>query len=105
MATETHKKTPLSKPKRGIRFKPEPGTSAKVEFQRANGQWTIPINALVINESVNGTCLVTIDNGNTSNRDFCRVTVGNLPTTLAEIRWKVSLDGDVIKLGLLYKNT
>lgn len=93
---------PASQRRKSVRYKPEEGTIARLDVSEKVGTFDPDITALVINESYSGCCLVIGMNPLPKEGQFCQVQLGQLAAIRAEVRWRVDLDQDVVKLGLLF---
>lgn len=84
-------------------------TRFKVESLKAilcfntEGEFTNDYYAVVVNESFNGSCLVSRNDEAITMDQIFRVKVGELSEMQATVRWIKELDEDVIKFGIEYK--
>lgn len=88
--------------RKSVRYKPEPGTIARLDPLGRPGDFQPSITALVINESYSGCCIVIQMGELPQQGAVCRVQLGQFAPIKAEVRWRVDLDEDVVKLGLFY---
>jgi hypothetical protein len=95
------KKSPVDK-RKGIRFKPDSQTLATLSFQESKKNFSADLQALVITESFGGCGLVTFRSPKLNPGSVCTIQVGKIGPLEAEIRWRVDLDEDLMKLGIKY---
>ncbi len=100
MKERTPKKSDKLNKRKYIRYKPDPGVFALIDFEADAGPFRPTFPALVLTESHQGCGLLIVDNKQLSVGSLIRVQVGNLPPMRAEIRWKEKLDSDATKIGL-----
>lgn len=84
------------------RFKPDPGTVALVDTEKLDGDFRPEITALVYEEAFKGCGLVALMTPKMCVGDKVRVRVGEVGPQVAVVRWRMSLDVGVLKLGLEY---
>jgi hypothetical protein len=92
------KKPTHSDKRRSIRFKPDLGDVAMLEFKnKAN-----PLPALILNESFTGACLACICNESLKPGMMVKAKVGKLSFLPAEVVWVEDIDSEVLKFGIEY---
>jgi hypothetical protein len=82
---------------RSVRFSPDPGTLAEIQFEKQG-----VLFGLVLNESSGGCAVVLMTDQDIPVHSRCRCKVGQLAWTDAEVRWTKVLDKNLVKLGLQY---
>ena len=92
----TKKNSPAQK-LRKIRFAPDPGTLAEMNFDK-----DLQVYGLVLNESSGGFAVVVMTDKKIPVGAICQARVGNLSWAPAEVRWSKKLDTNLFKLGLEY---
>jgi hypothetical protein len=99
----------LSSDKRNsIRFEPDVGTLALLDFRDASTArikktvFAPSVTALVTEESHRGCGLVLKTTRELEVGSICRVKVGHGPVLLGEVRWRVDLDSQIIRVGLMF---
>lgn len=94
-----------SKDKRDhIRFEPDPGTLALIDtIDEGKKRAFQPQHAaLVTEESHRGCGLVLKMCKELQVGSLCRVKVGHAAPAIGQIRWRVELDAQVIRIGVMY---
>lgn len=84
------------------RFKPDPGTIARIDVNITGSEFKPTIPALIFSEAYGGCGLVVTGAQELRVGDLCRVQVGSLHPMAAEIVWRTPLDEDVVKIGLKF---
>jgi len=84
------------------RFKPDPGSFAQLDSSAEPSEFKPDRLALILSESYGGVGLVSICHPDLVPGSICTVKTGTLDPIRAEIRWRVDLDGQVMKVGLKY---
>lgn len=88
--------------RRHPRTQPDPRTTAVIDLMTDTEQFAPTLAALVVSESVSG-CGVIVPASETLHVGArCRIQLGSLKPVMAEIRWRINLDPQAIKLGLMY---
>ncbi len=85
-----------------LRYKPQSTVHALIDADFATAEFSPTISALIFDESFGGCGLVILDTPKLQVGDRCRIQIGNLPVTRAEVRWRRELAEDVIKIGVLF---
>jgi hypothetical protein len=88
--------------RRRIRFAPDPGTIAYLNFD-AGALKAQTLCGLVLNESLTGCALVLMSETKLKEEMTCVCRVGQLPDTAAIVRWVKLLEANLYKIGLEYK--
>lgn len=90
--------------RQNIRFEPDPGTIAWVDVSGGGKKKTFEpsVTALVTEESHRGCGLVTKMTKDLQVGSLCRVKVGHAAPLVGEIRWRVELDSQTIRIGVMY---
>lgn len=86
---------------RSLRFAPDPGTIAELQFKRDDGT-VLSLYGLVLNESRSGCAAVVVTDQTLEEDTVCTCRVGQLPKTIAAVRWVKKVEKDLLKLGLEY---
>ncbi len=97
----TAKKIGIDK-RKGIRFKPDSQTLATISYQNQKKNFTVDLHALVVTESFGGCGVVTFRSPKLTPGTCCTIQVGKIGPLEAEVRWRVDLDEDLMKLGFKY---
>lgn len=87
--------------RRWSRFKPDPSSPALIDIQNRKGKFQPSHNALLVNESFKGCCIV-MSSDKVENGDVVRVRIADLEPMEAEVRWVHHLDVDLLKVGLFF---
>lgn len=100
-------KSLLSSDKRnGIRFEPDAGTIAWIDFKNTSklkaSAFQPTMVALVTEESHRGCGLALRMSKELEVGAPCRVKVGNNPALLGEVRWRVELDSQIMRIGIMF---
>jgi hypothetical protein len=87
-----------------IRFEPDPGTLALIDpIDEGKKRSFQPKHAaLVTEESHRGCGLVLRMCKELQIGSLCRVKVGHASPLIGQIRWRVELDSQVIRIGIMY---
>jgi hypothetical protein len=90
-----------------IRYVPEQNTMAWVDHAMESADFKPLVAALIFSESFRGCGLVMIDTKKVrlDVGSICRVKIGDLTPLEAEVRWREQLQPDVVKLGILFKDS
>lgn len=89
--------------RQSIRFEPDPGTIAWIDFESKSKEPFSPsIPALVSEESHRGCGLVALMTPKLKVGSICKVKVGHSGALKAEVRWRVELDSQTVRLGVMY---
>lgn len=90
--------------RRKIRFAPDAGVIAHIDptVREDNDEFVSKIQALVIDEALDGCGLVVVNNKTLFEGDTCLVKVGDLDPLIGEVRWVKILDEEVQKIGIMY---
>lgn len=101
-AAKNSKPFPINR-RRHVRFKPDPGTVANIDF-KDGAEFTPQLTALVVNQSYKGVALVTLadDALKVKVGDIVLIQVGDLAPLKAKVVWKAELDPEVVKLGISF---
>ena len=94
-ARGTHKR-------KGVRFKPDPGAYAEIEWGAARGDFKGDLIGLVTDESFRGCGLVIVFQEPIRTGSKLRVRIGNGPVLRAEVKWSSFLDSEVVRVGVTY---
>jgi hypothetical protein len=84
-----------------IRFRPDPGTVAWLDPD-LDTEFVARIPALVMDESQKGSGLVVIETEPLPIGSKLRIQVGHLSPLPAEIRWRVVMENQIVKIGVYY---
>src|SRR5690349_21298675 len=89
--------------RKSVRYKPDPGDFARIDpdpglRDKFNPQYP----ALVIEEAAKGCGLVVTGDVTLDEGDVCKVQVGKVGPVLAEVRWRLQIDKQIFKIGLMY---
>lgn len=90
--------------RQSIRFPPDAGAIALVDVSSKsnNRSFNPTITTLITEESHKGCGLVMKMTDDLPVGSICRVKVGNNPVLLAEVRWRIELDSQVIRVGIMF---
>jgi hypothetical protein len=90
--------------RKSIRFEPDEGTIAQIDptAQEDKSKFRPTIQALVIDEALDGCGVVLVKNTALGEGDICLIKVGQLDPLIGEVRWIKELDQDVHKIGIMY---
>jgi hypothetical protein len=88
----------------GIRFQPDPNTTAAIDFGSVNkgASFQPTMAALVTEESYRGCGIVVPTTKALQVGDHLRIKVGDGPVLAAEVRWRTELDAQVMRLGVMF---
>jgi hypothetical protein len=88
----------------GIRFQPDPNTTAAIDFASTDKKapFQPTLTALVTEESFRGCGIVAPMTKALQVGDHMRIKVGKGPVLIAEVRWRTDLDAQVIRLGVMF---
>lgn len=89
--------------KRSIRFNPDPGTLAEINFLDSQDEKKRSIFGLVVNESRTGCAAVVMTDSKIKTDTVCMCRIGNLSQTRGIIRWSKLLDKSLYKIGIEYE--
>jgi hypothetical protein len=107
-AVNTKKKTAPARrgtieQRESIRFQPDPNTIAQIDCIHLTKESPFAplMLALVTEESHRGCGLVLKMTKDLQVGAICRVKVGHNPALRAEVRWRVELDSQIIRIGVM----
>lgn len=90
--------------RQAIRFPPDPGTIAWIDASGSGKKRSFEptYTALITEESHRGCGLVLKMSTDLQVGTLCRVKVGHGPALSAEVRWRIELDSQIIRIGLMF---
>ena len=90
--------------RQSIRFPPDPGAIAWIDTTGGGKKrdFNASYTTLITEESHRGCGLVMKMTSELQVGAMCRVKVGNNPALSAEVRWRVELDSQIIRIGLMF---
>jgi hypothetical protein len=90
--------------RRRIRFRPDPLDLAHIDSRPIGDHPFEPDTvAVIVDEDPLGGCgLVIVENGKLARGDTCVVRLGRLDPLRAEVRWRRTIDEDVVRIGLRF---
>jgi hypothetical protein len=88
--------------RRHKRLKPEKSINAQIDPTGTQTRFEPTITALVIEESIGGVGIVVVGDTKLQTQSRFWIRVGLMNPTKAEVRWRLDLDSQVARLGLMY---
>lgn len=90
--------------RRSLRFQPDEGNIAEIDPEAKDNKnnFKARIRALIVDEALEGCCLVLTHNRLLQVGDICLVKVGMLDPLISEVRWIRDLDEEIQKIGIMY---
>jgi hypothetical protein len=85
-----------------VRYAPDEGDFALIDPQADGAEFSPKIPALIASESYRGCGLVVMKNANLNTGDKIRLQVGKLPPLKAEVRWRMKVDAEIFRVGIMY---
>jgi len=104
MAETKNKKTTSQRrnvlKRRHIRFIPDRDILGLIDLNIDSTEFTPTIHGLVLEESQNGVSLVVLASSAIEIGDSFKVKIGDLASTHAVVRWRKTINNDLIQIGL-----
>jgi hypothetical protein len=88
--------------RKSTRFKPDPGTIAKIETSNQEGVFSFTLVGLVLSEAARGCSVVLVGENTIQLGEIWRIKVGELDYLKAEVKWITLIDQEIKKVGLMY---
>lgn len=90
--------------RQNIRFEPDPGTIAWIDVSGGGKRRAFqPCHAAIVTEESHRGCgLVLKMTKDLPVGSLCRVKVGHAEPLVGEVRWRVELDAQTIRIGVMY---
>lgn len=87
-----------------IRFEPDPGTIAWIDVRDDGSKRAFQAHylALVNEESHTGCGLIMKQTKDLQTGSLCRIKVGHQKPLLGQVRWRVDLDSQAMRIGIMY---
>ena len=89
--------------RRHLRFPPEPTEYAQIDKRVGEEPFEFQYVALIVEESPVGGCgLAMLEGAGLDVGDRCRIRLGGLEPVTAEVIWRKSLEGGIVRYGVRF---